>query len=92
MLELVAEGRSNRAIGELLGLTERTVEANVRVILSKLGLEPDAVTDPELGGATVEVLAQHRTRRVELRPIVGLEGVGVGVVGAVDAATETLLR
>jgi DNA-binding NarL/FixJ family response regulator len=37
----MAEGRSNRAIGDRLGLTERTVEANVRVIMSKLGLEPD---------------------------------------------------
>jgi DNA-binding NarL/FixJ family response regulator len=41
VLELMAEGRSNQAIAERLGLTERTVEANVRVILSKLGLEPD---------------------------------------------------
>ena len=40
----MAEGRSNRAIGERLGLTEKTVEGNVRVILSKLGLEP-AVED-----------------------------------------------
>jgi DNA-binding NarL/FixJ family response regulator len=41
VLELMAEGRSNQAIANGLGLTERTVEANVRVILSKLGLEPD---------------------------------------------------
>lgn len=44
VLELMAEGRSNLAIGERLGLTERTVEGNVRIILSKLGLEP-AVED-----------------------------------------------
>jgi DNA-binding NarL/FixJ family response regulator len=42
VLELMAEGRSNRAIAERLGLTEKTVEGNVRVILSKLGLEPAA--------------------------------------------------
>jgi DNA-binding NarL/FixJ family response regulator len=42
ILELMAEGRSNRAIGERLGLTEKTVEGNVRNILSKLGLEPAA--------------------------------------------------
>ena len=42
VLELMAEGRSNRAIGERLGLTEKTVEGNVRIILSKLGLEPAA--------------------------------------------------
>jgi DNA-binding NarL/FixJ family response regulator len=42
VLELMAEGRSNLAIGDRLGLTERTVEGNVRVVLSKLGLEPAA--------------------------------------------------
>lgn len=41
VLELMAEGRSNQAIANGLRLSERTVEANVRVILSKLGLEPD---------------------------------------------------
>ena len=42
VLELMAEGRSNAAIASRLGLTEKTVEGNVRVILSKLGLEPAA--------------------------------------------------
>jgi DNA-binding NarL/FixJ family response regulator len=42
VLELMAEGRSNAAIAARLGLTEKTVESNVRVILSKLGLEPAA--------------------------------------------------
>ena len=42
VLELMAEGRSNAAIGDRLGLTEKTVEGNVRTILSKLGLEPAA--------------------------------------------------
>jgi DNA-binding NarL/FixJ family response regulator len=42
VLREMAEGRSNLAIAERLGLTERTVEANVRVILSKLDLEPDS--------------------------------------------------
>ena len=40
VLGLMAEGRSNAAIGERLGLTERTIESNIRIILSKLGLEP----------------------------------------------------
>jgi DNA-binding NarL/FixJ family response regulator len=44
VLELMAEGRSNLAIAAQLGLTEKTVEGNVRIILSKLGLEP-AVED-----------------------------------------------
>jgi len=42
VLELMAEGRSNAAIGDRLGLAEKTVESNVRIILSKLGLEPAA--------------------------------------------------
>jgi DNA-binding NarL/FixJ family response regulator len=44
VLGLMAEGRSNLAIADHLGLTEKTVEGNVRIILSKLGLEP-AVED-----------------------------------------------
>ena len=42
VLELMAEGRSNAAIADRLVLTEKTVEGNVRIILSKLGLEPAA--------------------------------------------------
>jgi DNA-binding NarL/FixJ family response regulator len=42
VLALMAEGRSNGAIAERLVLTEKTVEGNIRVILSKLGLEPAA--------------------------------------------------
>jgi DNA-binding NarL/FixJ family response regulator len=40
VLELMAEGRSNAAIADRLGVTEKTVEGNVRIILSKLQLEP----------------------------------------------------
>ncbi|MEA2535867.1 MAG: hypothetical protein QOF11_101 [Chloroflexota bacterium] len=42
VLELMAEGRSNAAIGERLGLTEKTIEGHIRVILSKLELGPEA--------------------------------------------------
>jgi DNA-binding NarL/FixJ family response regulator len=42
VLALMAEGRSNAAIADRLSLTEKTVEGNVRIILSKLGLEPAA--------------------------------------------------
>ena len=42
MMELMAEGRSNAAIADRLSLTGKTVEGHVRIILSKLGLEPDA--------------------------------------------------
>jgi DNA-binding NarL/FixJ family response regulator len=40
VLGLMAEGRTNQAIGERLFLSERTVEAHVRAIFIKLGLEP----------------------------------------------------
>jgi DNA-binding NarL/FixJ family response regulator len=38
-LELMAEGRSNRAIAETFGVSERAVEKNVTGIFVKLGLE-----------------------------------------------------
>jgi DNA-binding NarL/FixJ family response regulator len=40
VLELMAEGCSNRAIGARLFLSEKTVEAHVRGIFAKLGLLP----------------------------------------------------
>src|SRR5207244_6536462 len=39
VLALIAEGRSNRAIGERLFLSPKTVEAHVGSIFSKLGIE-----------------------------------------------------
>lgn len=42
VLALVAEGRSNRAIGELLFLSPKTVETHIGQILSKLRLEETA--------------------------------------------------
>ena len=44
VLNLMAEGRSNSAIGASLHLSEKTVEGHVRSIFSKLALEP-AVED-----------------------------------------------
>jgi len=40
VLKLMAEGRSNSAIGSLLHLSEKTVEGHVRSIFMKLELEP----------------------------------------------------
>lgn len=42
VLHLMAEGRSNAAVGSTLHLSEKTVEGHVRSIFSKLGLEPTA--------------------------------------------------
>ena len=42
LLALVAEGRSNQAIGERLRIAGKTVETHVNSIFSKLGLEPAA--------------------------------------------------
>ena len=44
VLELIAEGLSNRAIGERLFVAERTIETHVKQIFMKLGLDPGAGT------------------------------------------------
>ena len=41
VLQLVAEGLSNRSISTRLSVTERTVEAHIRQIFLKLGLDDD---------------------------------------------------
>ena len=41
VMELVAEGRSNRSIADRLGLSIKTIEGSIATILSKLELEPD---------------------------------------------------
>jgi len=41
VLALVAEGRSNRSVAERLGISVKTVEAQVATIFSKLQLEAD---------------------------------------------------
>ena len=40
VLTLMAEGRSNAAIAARLGVGDRTLEAHIRQVLIKLGLEP----------------------------------------------------
>jgi serine/threonine-protein kinase len=39
VLALVAEGLSNKAVGERLFVTDRTVEAHMAQVFSKLGIE-----------------------------------------------------
>jgi len=57
VLSLMAEGRSNRAIGNGLFLSEKTVEAHVRGIFTKLGLAPA----PDENRRVLAVLAYLRS-------------------------------
>jgi DNA-binding NarL/FixJ family response regulator len=45
VLELVAEGRSNKAIGEHLAITHAAVQKHVSMIFNKLGLPSGADDD-----------------------------------------------
>ena len=59
VLGLVAEGLSNRAIAERIFVTERTVEAHVKQIFLKLGLE----LNPESHRRVLAVIAYLRGER-----------------------------
>lgn len=59
VIDLLAEGRSNQAIGERLGIATKTVETHVNAIFSKLGLEP-AESDNRRVLAVLAYLAASR--------------------------------
>ena len=60
VIALLAEGRSNQAIGDRLGIATKTVETHVNAIFSKLGLEP-AESDNRRVLAVLAYLAEpHR--------------------------------
>jgi DNA-binding NarL/FixJ family response regulator len=57
ILGLMAEGRSNAGVSELLGISERTVEAACAHLFRKLGLEPS----PDTNRRVLAVLALLRS-------------------------------
>src|SRR4051794_9702632 len=59
VLELVAEGRSNKAIGERLAITQGAVQKHVSTIFNKLGLPSGADDDRRI----LAVLTYVRTER-----------------------------
>jgi DNA-binding NarL/FixJ family response regulator len=58
VLALIAEGGSNQAIASQLGLSEKTVEGHIGMILGKLGLEPA----PDVHRRVMAVLAFLQNR------------------------------
>ena len=56
-LGLIAEGRSNHGVAEVMGLSERTVEATCASIFRKLGLDPS----PDDNRRVLAVLAALRS-------------------------------
>jgi DNA-binding NarL/FixJ family response regulator len=61
VLELVAEGRSNKAIGERLELSQRGVQKHVTAVFAKLGLEADEDDNRRIL-AVIEYLRVDRPR------------------------------
>jgi DNA-binding NarL/FixJ family response regulator len=61
VLGLLAEGRTNQAIGDRLGVATKTVETHVNSIFSKLNLEPAEDDNRRV----LAVLAFLRTRTAE---------------------------
>lgn len=81
VLRLVAEGRTNVAIGKHLFLSERTVEGSVRRIFDKLGF----AETPDDNRRVLAVLVSACMRR---RPADGLRAIrtdgsasGIGITG-----------
>ena len=61
MLELVAEGRSNQAIGERLVITQGAVQKHVSTIFNKLGLPAGENDDRRILAVLAYVLPAQDT-------------------------------
>ena len=62
VLELLAEGRSNRAIGERLALTQAAVQKHVSTIFNKLGLPASENDDRRILAVLAYLLAEPRAQ------------------------------
>ena len=59
MLELVAEGRSNQAIGERLAISQGAVQKHVSTIFNKLGLPAGEDDDRRILAVLAYVLPEQ---------------------------------
>ena len=66
---LVADGSTNRQIGQALGIAEKTTEAHVHNIIRKLGAQNRAEVAARV--STHERSAEHRTTGAEATPLDG---------------------
>ena len=62
VLELLAEGRSNRAIGERLAITQAAVQKHVSTIFNKLGLPASENDDRRILAVLAYLLAEPRAQ------------------------------
>lgn len=58
VLELLAEGRSNKAIGQRLAITQSAVQKHVSTIFNKLGLPASENDDRRIIGVLAYLLAE----------------------------------
>lgn len=61
VLAAMAEGASNRRIGTMLGIEDKTVERHITQILGKLGLEPDDAEHRRVRAVLVWLRASRTT-------------------------------
>ena len=82
VLALLADGRTNRQIGDALFISDKTASVHVTHILSKLGVS--SRTEAALMAARAGTIADVRARTARLGPVERTEQVGDEVVDAFD--------